>query len=74
MTSTRYTEPTAASLPIGEAARRVGYSVDTLRRWADEGKIPFFRTPGNQRRFRTEDIDALLAPSTPVPTSAEVAA
>lgn len=62
MTSTRYTEPPKASLSISEAARRAGFSVDTLRRWSDEGRLPSFRTPGNQRRFLAGDIDALLSP------------
>ncbi|MFN2347442.1 MAG: MerR family DNA-binding transcriptional regulator [Dermatophilaceae bacterium] len=38
-------------LTIGEAARRIGVSVDTLRRWEREERITSTRTPGNQRRY-----------------------
>lgn len=33
---------------------------DTLRRWADNGKIDVFTTPGGHRRFLRTSIDALL--------------
>ncbi len=46
-------------LPIGEAARRLGVSVTTLRRWDDNGLIRSTRTLGGQRRFLTEDVDRL---------------
>ena len=68
----RYTEPEAASLPIGDAARQLGVSVDTMRRWERENRIQSFRTLGNQRRYRQSDIDALLTtPSSPSPTDDE---
>lgn len=44
---------------IGEAADSLHVSVDTLRRWAEEGKVPAVRTPGGRWRFRREDIDAV---------------
>lgn len=46
-------------LRISEAARLVFMSVDTLRRYADNGKLPSTRTPGNQRRFKLSDVEAL---------------
>jgi hypothetical protein len=33
---------------------------DTLRRWADNGKIEVFTTPGGHRRFLKTSIDAML--------------
>jgi excisionase family DNA binding protein len=33
----------------GEVARRLGVHVDTVRRWADEGKIGCFRVSGHRR-------------------------
>jgi hypothetical protein len=33
---------------------------DTLRRWADNGKIEVFTTPGGHRRFLRSAIDAIL--------------
>jgi excisionase family DNA binding protein len=47
-------------LPIGEAARLLGVSVETVRRWDNAGKIPSVRTLGGQRRFRRADIAALM--------------
>ena len=35
---------------IGEAARIAGVSSDTIRRWADTGRIPSTRTAGGHRR------------------------
>lgn len=47
-------------LPIGAVARRLGVSVDTVREWEKDKKIPAsFRTPGNQRRWFANDIEAL---------------
>lgn len=31
----------------------------TLRRWADEGQVPFMLTPGGHRRFAQKDLAAL---------------
>ena len=44
-------------LPIGEAARLLGVSVGTVRRWEREGKISAQRTPGGQRRFDRAEIE-----------------
>ena len=44
------------TISIGEAAKELGISTKTLRRWADDGQIRFERTPGNQRRFYLADI------------------
>lgn len=47
------------ALPIGEVARLLGVSVSTVRNWERANKIASFRTPGGQRRFRLEDVEAL---------------
>ncbi len=52
---------TAPPLTIGEAARILGVSVETLRRWDADGKIDAVRTPGGQRRFVRADVERLLA-------------
>ena len=36
---------------IGEAAKALGVSITTLRRWEEEGKLIPERTPGRQRRY-----------------------
>lgn len=47
-------------LPIGTAARLLGVSVDTVRRWERDGKIKGRRTMGGQRRFPRAEIDRLI--------------
>ena len=50
-------EPVA--LGIGKAARILGWSTDTLRRWANAGVFPqeaIELSPGGHRRFRVEII------------------
>jgi len=42
---------------IGEAARILGVSVSTLRRWDREGKITSTRTTGNQRRYDIRSLN-----------------
>jgi excisionase family DNA binding protein len=49
-------------LTTAEAARLLQVQPKTVRRWADHGSLKCVRTPGNQRRFRRSDVDALLAP------------
>lgn len=44
-------------IPSREAAKRLGCHPETLRRWADAGKIPHIRTSSGQRRY---DVDAYL--------------
>ncbi len=48
-------------LTLSEAAKRLGVHPATLRHWADEGKIPAFRTAGGHRRFSEEVIETFLA-------------
>ena len=59
VTSPRQLTEPPALLPIGEAARQLGVSVDTLRRWSNAGRMPTITLPNGQRRYRTEDIAAL---------------
>jgi excisionase family DNA binding protein len=48
-------------LSLGPAARLLGVDADTLRRWADAGRIEAFTTPGGHRRFSRRSIDRLIA-------------
>jgi excisionase family DNA binding protein len=51
------------------AARHVaalfGVTEKTVWRWARDGKIPSFRTPGGHHRFRLPDIAAALRDGQP---------
>ncbi len=44
------------TLSIGDAAKELGISVKTLRRWADAEKIRFIRSPSGHRRFYLSDV------------------
>lgn len=47
-------------IPIGEAARILGVSVPTLRRWEAQGKIAARRpTATDHRRFVRAEVEAL---------------
>lgn len=62
-------------LTTGQVADRFGVHPTTVIAWADAGKLPHFRTLGGDRRFRVEDVDALLAElSTPAAGGPEAAA
>lgn len=39
----------------------LGVDPDTLRRWADEGRVPAFTTPGGHRRFERRALERLIA-------------
>ena len=47
-------------LRIGEVAKAVGVSIDTLRRWESEGRISFVRQ-GNQRMLPASELGALVS-------------
>jgi molybdopterin-binding protein len=46
-------------LPLGEAAKRLGVSLDTLRRWDADGKIETIRDAANRRRVPVTEVERL---------------
>ena len=56
-------ESAAGWVSLGRACKRLGVNESTLRRWADEGRIRSFRTPGGHRRFDGDDIEHLVSSS-----------
>ncbi len=46
---------------LGPASRFLGVDPDTLRRWADAGRVRAFATPGGHRRFSRADLERLAA-------------
>lgn len=55
------TEKQGTRLRVGEAAKQLGVSPDTLRRWAVAGRIEVELTPGGQRTVSQADVSRLAA-------------
>jgi molybdopterin-binding protein len=49
----------APDLTLGEAARQIGVSVDTLRRWERAGKVRAVRDEHNRRRVPAREVERL---------------
>ncbi len=47
-------------LTPGQAASLLHVSPKTVNRWAHEGHIPYIVTLGGHRRFRADDIEAIV--------------
>jgi molybdopterin-binding protein len=47
------------TMSAGEAARALGISVDTLRRWDKEGRVRTIRDPANRRRVPIGEVERL---------------
>lgn len=60
MTQSTQPAPDPGWLSLGQASRLLGVSQGTLRRWADDGRLRVFTTPGGHRRFSREAIERLL--------------
>jgi excisionase family DNA binding protein len=54
-------------LSLTEASDVLGVHPTTLRRWADTGNIPCFRTPGGHRRFSGADLAAWMEGKKEIP-------
>jgi excisionase family DNA binding protein len=52
-------------LSLGPASRLLGVDPGTLRRWADDGRIEVYTTPGGHRRFDRRALDRLAAERQP---------
>ena len=52
---------TSGWLALGPAASLLGVDPDTLRRWADTGRVGSYTTPGGHRRFARSELDRVLA-------------
>ncbi|MEA2137663.1 MAG: hypothetical protein QOG56_813 [Solirubrobacteraceae bacterium] len=46
-------------MTLGEAAKAIGVSVDTLRRWDRAGKLRTTRDSGNRRRVPSSEVQRL---------------
>jgi excisionase family DNA binding protein len=43
-------------LSLSEAAKFIGVHPSTVRSWADQGRLPVYRTQGRHRRFRQSEL------------------
>ena len=50
-----------ADMTLGEAAKAIGVSVDTLRRWDRAGKLKTVRDGRNRRRVPAKEVERLRA-------------
>jgi excisionase family DNA binding protein len=55
------TNETGRWLSLGPASRLLGIDPDTLRRWADQGRVPAWITPGGHRRFDRSALERLAS-------------
>jgi molybdopterin-binding protein len=49
-----------AVLRVGQAAEMLGVSIETIRRWGDDGTIRMERSPGGQRVVAIAEVARLL--------------
>lgn len=49
-------------LSLGAASRLLGVNPDSLRRWANAGRIDCITTPGGHRRFSRRSLERILEP------------
>lgn len=61
-------------LRIGDAAAALGVSVETLRRWAADGRLGTVRSSGGQRRIPLSELTRLLAERRSAATDAPIVA
>jgi excisionase family DNA binding protein len=57
-------------LTLKEAMAYLKVSRSTIFEWCSSGKLPYFKLEASgrlSRRFRREDLDAVLTPGTPGP-------
>lgn len=59
-----YTVETKQSFSTSEVAKYCHVTADTIRKWAEAGRIHVFKTPGGHRRIRREDLLRFLRENT----------
>jgi len=61
-----------SELRIGQAAEVLGVSADTVRRWADDGRLPTRRTTGGQRIVDGAALAALAVEQAKTPEAGAI--
>lgn len=49
-------------LTLEEAAERTRWSLRTIKRYIEAGRLQAYRGPGRSVRVRSDDVDALFVP------------
>jgi excisionase family DNA binding protein len=57
----RLEESLESRVRLTVAAKRLGVNASTLRRWADNGQVPSYRTAGGHRRFSVTELDTIIS-------------
>ena len=57
------------TIPISEAAERLGVHENTVRNWIDHGLLDGYRTPTGRRKLRLDSVERLQREMFGVPTS-----
>ena len=65
---------TERRLSASEAARALGVSLDTLRRWDREGKVRVIRDAANRRTVPLSEVERLTGRPSPRPTGGQLSA
>lgn len=60
MPRTQWENPDILLTP-GQVAEALNVGVDTVRRWAQDGKLSAVRTPGGHYRYRASEVEKLIA-------------
>jgi excisionase family DNA binding protein len=50
-------------LTTSDVGLMFGVDPKTITRWANEGRLPYFKTLGGHRRFHRSAVEALIAES-----------
>jgi excisionase family DNA binding protein len=58
------------TIPISDAADRLGVHENTVRNWIDQGLLDGYRTPTGRRKLRLESVQRLEREMFGVPSSA----
>jgi excisionase family DNA binding protein len=48
-----------ATIPISDAAERLGVHENTVRNWIDQGLLDGYRTPTGRRKLRLDSVERL---------------
>lgn len=54
-------------LTLTEAAKFLGVHANTLRRWANNGSVPYHTTPGGHRRFLMTELESVVKNTALIP-------